>query len=235
MTTEPTLHVAPSAEQLLESLTEWLQSAAAEAVRERGTAHWALSGGSTPRPLYEKLAHTRTIPWSALRLFLVDERDVNRRDPLSNFRMIRESLLDRLNPPPLAVFPWLTKVDPRESLSRYRQALALLPRHEGFPSLDVALQGMGGDGHTASVFPHSPQQHSEDWVAFGPGPESFRFTLTLPLLARARRIAFLVTGRGKAERVRECIRGNVDLPAAWLSRHGSDVHWFLDADSASEL
>ncbi len=232
---EPTLHVAGTSEQLLESLTDWLRAASDDAVRDRGSANWALSGGSTPRPLYEKLAQTGAIPWSSLRLFLVDERDVSRRDSLSNFRMIQESLLNRLNPPPLAVYPWLTEVDPRESLSRYRQALAQLPRHEGFPALDVALQGMGGDGHTASVFPDSPQQRSEDWVAFGPGPECPRFTLTLPLLARARRVAFLVTGRNKAARVRECLRDNVDLPAAWLSRHGREVHWFLDADSAREL
>lgn len=233
---EPSIHVADTVSDAVNELSLWLQGSAVDAVRDHGFAAWALSGGSTPIPLYQQLAADTSVPWSAIRLYLVDERDVGRLDPLSNFRMIRETLLDALPTPPQAVYPWLTLTDSRESLAQYRQALSLLSRDAGFPQLDVAIQGMGGDGHTASVFPGSPQEQSPQWVAYGPGPEASRLTLTLPLLAQARKVVFLVTGRDKAERVREVLQDpRCPLPAAWLSRHSQNVHWFLDAGSASRL
>ncbi|NMP22830.1 6-phosphogluconolactonase [Sulfobacillus harzensis] len=233
--TKPEIHVADSPEALVHMVSEWLQRVTLEAIREHGCANLALSGGSTPKPLYQHLASKESLPWSSIRLYFVDERNVGPMDPDSNVRMIREALLNRLPVPPLSVFPWLTETDPRESLARYRQALAILPRSDGYPELDLAMQGMGGDGHTASVFPGSPQELSRDWVAAGPGPGTERLTLTLPLLAHARRVAFLVAGSDKATRVQECLSGESQLPAAWLTRHAREAHWFLDRASASAL
>lgn len=216
---------------------EWLASTSHDRIRTSDSVSWALSGGTTPILLYEQLAQGRgNIPWQSLSIFLVDERDVYAQDPLSNFGMLQTTLLDRLSTPPAKVTAWDTTQEAPETLARYRAALSTLPRHEGFPELDVVLLGMGADGHTASVFPGSPQQSSSDWVAYGPGPNASRYTLTLPLLTHARHVAFLVTGTAKASRVRECLRdADSPLPAAWLSRQARRVHWFLDAESASEL
>ncbi len=235
MAREPLIHIAESKEDAAETLSAWVAQAAQEDVRDHRQSSWALSGGSTPVLLYHRLSLRSDIPWSEVCLYVVDERDVVATDPLSNAHMIEEALIDRLPDAP-EWHPWLTVANPSESLARYRQQLAPLPRSQtGFPQLDLALMGMGDDGHTASVFPGSPQETVQDWVAFGPGPNAPRLTLTLPLLAQARRIAFLVTGLEKSARVAECIRSDANLPAAWLSRHGHNVHWFLDRESARDL
>lgn len=235
MAREPLIHIADSKEDAAETLSTWIAQAAQEDVRDHRRSRWALSGGSTPVLLYHRLSLRSDIPWPEVSLYVVDERDVFATDPLSNAHMIQNALIRRVSGGP-QWNPWLTAVNPSESLARYRQQLAAMPRsREGLPQLDLALMGMGGDGHTASVFPSSPQEEATDWVAFGPGPNADRLTLTLPLLAQARRIAFLVTGPDKAARVAECVRSDADLPAAWLSHHGHDVHWFLDRDSARAL
>lgn len=221
---------------LSDHLIDWLAERAAADIRDHGDSSWALSGGSTPIPLYERLSRASTIPWSHINLFLVDERNVEPRDTLSNYRMIRETLLDPLPIAPKAVYRWLTGSDPREALAQYRSFLAPLPRTDGYPVLDVALLGMGDDGHTASVFPGSPQEGNDDWVAFGPGPGADRFTLTLPLLSRARQTAFLVTGSRKADLVARILtQPSSSLPAARLTRNATAVTWFLDDASAAEL
>lgn len=218
-------------------LTGWIAETAQEGIRDRGISHWVISGGSTPIPLYNKLAHkAANIPWSKVCLYLGDERDVYLADPLSNYRMVQDTLL---NSPEVAysrVYPWPVAGDPREALAWYRQALSRVPTAKGYPTVDMALLGMGSDGHTASVFPGSPQLQSNGWVAYGPGPNAWRFTLTLSLLMNARHVVFLATGPQKAARVREClVEKNPDLPAAIVSQNALDVHWFLDTDSAREL
>ncbi len=236
--TNPEIHVSASAGTLIDDVVSWLVRVTHDSIRDRGFAAWALSGGTTPIPLYTRLGREPgLVPWSSVRLYLVDDRDVNPADTLSNYGMIQRALLDPLGIAPLGAFPWMTTADPRAALARYRQHLSLLPRGSHYPQLDVTLQGMGGDGHTASVFPGSPQETSKDWVAYGPGPQANRFTLTLPLLAESRHVAFMVTGHDKAARVRECVQdAHSVLPAAWLSRNASGtVHWFLDAGSASLL
>lgn len=221
---------------LSDHLIDWLAERATADIRHQGYSSWALSGGSTPVPLYERLSRASTIPWSHINLFLVDERNVEPWDTLSNYRMIRETLLDALPIAPKAVYRWLTGADPREALTQYRSFLAPLHRTAGYPVLDVALLGMGEDGHTASVFPGSPQEDNDDWVAFGPGPGADRFTLTLPLLARARHTAFLVTGSKKADLVARILNQPASpLPAARLTRNAPAVTWFLDDASAAKL
>lgn len=233
----PHVHIYADTNQVITELTRWIAETAQEGIRDRGVSHWAISGGSTPIPLYEQLAfRASTIPWPKVFLYFADERDVYWTDPLSNYHMVQDTLFNSLQVASSRVYPWPVAGDPREALAWYRQALSWLPRHEGYPSLDMALLGMGGDGHTASVFPGSPQLNSNDWVAYGPGPNAWRFTLTLALLINARHVMFLATGSQKAARVREClVEKNPNLPAAIVSQNASDVHWFLDADSAREL
>jgi 6-phosphogluconolactonase len=233
----PQIHVLDDPVRVAQSLAQWFVDHTTECVEEHQCCAWALSGGKSPIGLFQWLAQSTAIDWPAVQLYLVDERDVFPTDELSNYRMLEVNLLSHLAVPPGRVYPWTTGVeDPRESLAGYRYALERLARHNGLPRLDIALQGMGADGHTASVFPQSPQQRSRDWVAYGPGPGAYRYTLTLPLLANAREVVFLATGQDKAARVRDCLDGqHADLPAAWLSEHAPVVHWFLDRDSASAL
>ena len=232
----PAVHVKPDPLSLVKALVPWLAVHAGKAVKKRGVCSLAVSGGSTPILLFRHLAeHPGLLPWSHIDLYLVDERDVYARDPLSNYGMLTRTLLASLPVPPRRVHPWLTLVPAGESLAAYRRALSVMTRRHGLPRLDITLQGMGSDGHTASVFPGSPQLESDDWVAYGPGPNAARLTLTLPLLANADHTAFLATGTEKAARVKECLDGRSSLPAAILSRDAKDVHWFLDEDSAREL
>ncbi len=235
--TEPELHVYPEVTALMEDLSLWLEKTTHESIKSHGFASWAVSGGKTPIPLFRLLADCPgCIPWESVQIYLVDERDVHPSDPLSNYGMLEGALLNHLKTPPARTYPWFTLGNPKEGLALYRRALSPLPRVDGFPALDLALVGMGGDGHTASVFPGSPQQQVTDWVAYGPGPGVNRFTLTLPLLSKARQIVFLVTGQDKAERVKECIAGtNLHLPAARLSHDAANVHWFLDREAAGGL
>ena len=233
----PVIHVFPTLSALVNELLQWLTQGVHDDVRDHGHAAWALSGGRTPSPLYQALNQLgSTFPWDATSLYLVDERDVWPTDPLSNYHMIADALLMNLQTPPESVYSWHTMLEPRYALASYRQALARLPRLNTYPCLDTAIQGMGADGHTASVFPQTPQLLSQDWVAYGPGPQAFRYTLTLPLLANARRIVFMVSGTDKAAAVKECLTNTSSpLPAAWLSQHGGEVHWFLDTASAAHL
>lgn len=233
----PNVHVFADQNAVMTALIEALAAWTQEGVRTRGQSDWAISGGSTPIPLYRLLGEgSGALPWPAIRLYFADERDVYPTDPLSNYYMVQEELLNRMPTPPARVFGWPVVHEPRQAMSWYRAALAQLPRVDHYPQLDLALLGMGGDGHTASVFPGSPQQSSLDWVAYGPGPRASRFTLSLPLLGHAGHVVFLATGAGKASRVRECLsQEDSQLPAAWVSTHAADVHWFLDSDSAREL
>lgn len=233
----PQIHVNDNASAVAQALSQWFVDRTREYIEAYHYCAWALSGGKSPIELFRLLAQSRAIDWPLVQVYLVDERDVFSTDPLSNYRMLEENLLKKLHIAPGRVYPWATGVDdPRESLASYRQALEHLHRHNDLPQLDIALQGMGLDGHTASVFPNSPQARSTDWVAYGPGPGANRYTLTLPVLANSRQVVFLATGKDKAERVRDCLDGHhPDLPAAWLTEHASVVHWFLDRDSASAL
>lgn len=234
---EPHLHIYADVHATASGLADWLADATHETLRTHNPASWAVSGGNTPVLLFKALAaNPERIPWESLRLFLVDERDVQPSDPLSNYRTLEDTLLDHLKRPPIRTYPWATGSRPPEALALYRQALQELDKVDGLPVLDIALMGMGGDGHTASVFPGSPQLSSTDWVAYGPGPNANRYTLSLPLLANTRHVVFLVTGSDKAARVKDCIQGQEPrLPAARLSADAKDVHWFLDQDSARDL
>ncbi|MCY0897750.1 MAG: 6-phosphogluconolactonase [Firmicutes bacterium] len=231
------VHVHDNAADVVVALANWLHDQVSQDIQAHGFSSLALPGGHTPATLYQHLAaEQQRWPWSHLRLYLGDERQVPPTDFMSNFRMIREHLLDHLTTPPASVYPWPTLLSVPDCLASYRQQLALLPQWEGYPQLDIALLGMGDDGHTASVFPDSPQYHARDWVAYGPGPSVPRFTMTLPLLSRAHHVIFLVTGLSKAARVRECLKDpSASLPAALLTRQAHDVHWFLDRESASAL
>lgn len=174
----------------------------------------ALSGGSTPRRLYRLLAteYRDRIPWDRVSLFQVDERWVEPDDPDSNWRMIREELVDRV--PGVTAHP-VPHRDPRAA-ERYEETLrSALPRNDaGIPVFDLVLLGMGADGHTASLFPGTAALEERDRLVVVnevPQLDTRRITLTYPVIEAARRRWFLVAGPDKAEPLARVLEG--EFPA----------------------
>ena len=248
--------VEPDAEALHARLGHDLLDAARKAVNARGTFHLALSGGGTPEPFYERLATDlsfREMPWKDTHVWVVDERRVPADHEKANIRMLRSALLDHVSPPMPAHQAHPMPVDGEDPAGRYADELAeayghKLPSEGGGgvpPKLDFVLLGMGGDCHTASLFPASPALgETEAWVAENDGEKVVpppRITMTYPLLNNARKVAVLLTGAGKhaaLERV-QALReaGEVDteeVPISGIdpSKHGGTLAWYLDAAAA---
>jgi 6-phosphogluconolactonase len=185
----------------------------------------ALSGGSTPRPLYERLARAR-LPWERMRIFFADERCVPPDHRDSNYGMVKRTLLDRLEIPPDRVFRMRAEMEDRDEAARLYEASL---REEGV-GLDLVILGVGADGHTASLFPGDPSlAETERWVV---AVDRGRITLTLSCINQAREVWFLVTGEGKADVIRRLAAGE-DLPASRVRPEGGRVTWFLDRSSVT--
>ncbi len=234
---------------------EALSAAAAELFCELGRARWseeknfsaALSGGSTPRRLYELLAkppHGAEIPWDQVQLFQVDERCVPPHDSQSNYRMIREALLCHVPIPGENFHRMAAERPDRDEAARvYAAELAqvLAPGPGEFPRLDLVFLGLGPDGHTASLFPGSPALTERTlWVCsnFVEKFAAHRLTLTYPVLNAARRVVFLVSGEEKAETLRRVLRpdaGAPPLPARNIRPPEGAVSWYVDEAAAKFL
>ena len=205
----------------------------------------ALSGGSTPKLLFELLASPTfqgRVRWSNLQLFQVDERCVPPDDPQSNYRMIRHALLESV-PLPAENFHRMAAERPdREQAAReYAEELGrvLHPAPGEWPRLDLIFLGMGPDGHTASLFPGSAALNERTaWVTpnFAAQLNSFRLTLTLPVLNAAAHVIFLVAGADKAETLRQVLEGPEGrFPAQLIQPARGRLSWFLDESAAHLL
>jgi 6-phosphogluconolactonase len=234
---------------LCDDLAELSQRAAQQfaqlanpAIEQRGRFDVALSGGSTPRALYALLASaplSAQITWSRVHLFWGDERCVAPDHPDSNYRMTRESLLERIAIPETNIHRLRGEDDPEAAARAYE---AELRRHFGsvaWPRFDLVLLGLGDDGHTASLFPHSAALlETQRWVTatYIETFSSHRLTLTYPVLNNAAQVSFLVGGASKAAAVRAILQsGNDDLPAARVHPSDGTVTWILDRDAAGRL
>ena len=209
-----------------ESPEEASRAAAELLVSARG--HVALSGGSTPRRAYELAAELEP-DWSDLELWWGDERCVSPDDERSNFRLAREALLDRLEVLPRAVHRIQGELEPEEAASRYDEELR-------GQTLDLALLGLGADGHTASLFPHDPalEERVSRAVAVE-RPDVARVTLTPPPLRGAHHVVFLVVGEDKAAAALRAFSGQPDpgTPASLI--RGEQTTALLDRAAASRL
>jgi 6-phosphogluconolactonase len=203
------------------------------AARARRGGSVVLTGGSTPGKAYE-LAAALAPDWSKVELWWGDERCVPPDDERSNYRLAKETLLDRLAEPPAEVHRIRGELQPADAAGEYDHAL------DGVV-LDLLLLGIGPDGHTASLFPGSPQLAIEDRRATsGPAglePWVDRVTLTLPTLRAAGEVVFLVAGEGKAEAVARAFGGEItpQIPASLVLLTSSPVRVFLDPPAASKL
>lgn len=200
----------------------------------------ALSGGSTPRGMHEVLAALPGIDWSLVDVFWGDERTVPPDDPQSNYAMARDTLLSRVDVPDQNVHRMRGEMDPHDAAQRYEAELRAvfgdLPSGE-FPSLDVNVLGIGPDGHTASLFPGTDAlDECERWVVANwvPQQDSWRITLTYPVLNAAELTLFLVTGAEKAEALYRIFAPDVDdRPPAWaVQPAGGRVVFVIDTAAA---
>jgi 6-phosphogluconolactonase len=236
------LHILPDNASLIEAAAKFLRDTIDGVLSEKAFCSIALSGGSTPRGLYERFASSSfssTIPWSQLRLFLGDERYVPHNHPDSNYKMIRESLFRERDPEPGTLFAVDTSLPAHEAAASYERTLRKVIGDEGV--FDIILLGLGDDAHTASLFPHTTVlEEQTSWVrdVYVEKLKARRITFTFPLINAARTIIFLVSGNTKAEAVRQVIKGQrapQAYPAQLVQPHGGVVHWFLDREAAAEI
>ena len=235
----------------LEELSRAAATRFAELCRERveggNLFTAALSGGSTPRRLYEILSGpelSEGIPWDRVHLFQVDERCVPPDHAESNYRMIREALLDRVRIPKANVHRIQAELsDPGNAAEFYVQEFSRVFRLATgeIPRLDLVFLGMGPDGHTASLFPDSPAlTERAKWVCanFVDKLHANRVTLTYPVLNTAREVIFLVSGSEKAETLRRVLEGPHEperLPSQGVRPVDGRLSWYVDAAAAKRL
>ena len=210
------------------------------AIQERGQCTLALSGGSTPKPLYEALS-TQSLPWEKIHVFWGDERYVPGDHPDSNQRMARQAWLDRVKIPAANIHPMPTGA---------AQPTADAQKHEGelrqffqipagkFPVFDIVLLGMGDDGHTASLFPHTEALKVDDrLVTVGNKDGQPRLTFTAPLINAARWVIFLVAGQNKRPALAQVFAQSADemtYPTRLIQPQG-ELWWLLDRAAGAEI
>ncbi len=222
--------VFPTPQAAIEALARDFAAAARRACAARGRFAIALAGGTTPAGFYRFLARCyRRLAWERFQVFFGDERFVPPDHPDSNYRLVRETLLDHVPIPPAHVHPLPTAgLGPAAAARRYE--VHLRECFAGPPRLDWVLLGLGEDGHTASLFPgfEPPPGAWVAAVADAPKPPPVRLTLTYRTFNRARRVRFLVTGSGKARAVARVFSPPpARLPACRIRPAGGCV-WYLD-------
>jgi 6-phosphogluconolactonase len=215
-----------------------------DAIGSRGMATVALSGGSTPKGIYEQLGaveFVRRVDWSKVHLFWGDERCVPPTSTESNYRLVKESLLARVTIPEKNVHRIMAEMPPRDAALRYEQAIEDFfgLSEDEFPKFDIVLLGLGEDGHTASLFPQSPILSERSRLAveiFVGKLAQYRITITLPVINNARDVLFLVSGARKAGIMREVFQSDMTrYPAQLVDPVSGHVYWLVDRDAASHL
>lgn len=206
--------------------------------------HLVLSGGSTPKRLYEILAKSN-MSWDHVHFFWGDERCVGPDHRDSNYKMTYDTLLSKINPSPSHIHRLQGEIDPALSAQDYEKAIrhvfGLTLDDPAIPSFDLVLLGMGADGHTASLFPETQAlKETIKWVVanFVPKLEGTRLTLTPIILNRAARIFFLIAGEDKANTLKVVLEGPynpVHLPSQLIHSDTGKVRWLIDTAASGCL
>lgn len=246
---DPEIRVAKDIRELSRMAAREFAERAVEAVDRRGTFAVALSGGSTPESLYDLLADPEEtfvdrVSWNNSHFFWGDERHVPPDHPQSNYRMANNRLFSRVSIPKENVHR-VQAEDPDADRAAEKYGLAIRDffrlRNGDWPRFDFILLGLGVDGHTASLFPGTSILHEKkrmvaaEWIEKF---ESYRISMTPPVLNHAACVAFLVSGDGKADAVREVIRGEFRpdrFPAQLIRPVNGRLIWYLDRAAAARL
>lgn len=235
-------HVEVLANQvaLIQRSLELVLAEIQQAIAERGQCTIALSGGSTPKPLYEALAN-QDLPWDKIHVFWGDERYVPPEHPDSNEGMARRAWLDQVNIPPANIHAIPTNAgDPAVDAQKHEAHLReFFKTPEGeFPALDIILLGMGDDGHTASLFPHTEALGVRDrLVTVGNKDGQPRLTFTAPLINQARCVIFVVAGANKRPALAQVFapQGDEKTYPSRLIEPVGELWWLLDESAGGAL
>ncbi len=238
--------VYESLELMQQAAAERVAAAIQQAVTARGRCIIALSGGSTPRGFHQRLVAAplrEQIPWEQLYVIWGDDRYVPHDDPESNYRMARETLLDHVPIPAEQILPMPTSADdPAQAAAGYEQQLHLLAGDAEF-WIDIAIMGMGPDGHTASLFPEHPGLDAPAGqlviaIDNSPKPPPRRLTLTIAALNQVGTAFFLVSGADKSEMAKDVLHGPAEprrRPAQFIQAPRGRLVWLLDAAAGAAL
>lgn len=246
------IDIQPDAASLMHATAERLTALAGEAISARGRFSLVLSGGSTPKALYALLTaepYVTQIDWARVQVFFGDERCVPPSDERSNYRMARETLLDRVPLPATNVHRMRGEDPPAAAAAAYerdiRSYFAGCTDEAGtapaWPRFDFVLLGMGDNGHTASLFPGTAALREQTrWVVaqYVEVVQMWRITLTVPAINAAANVAFLVAGAAKADMLQRLVDGPRDpdvLPAQMIHPHDGRLTWLVDEPAATKL
>ncbi len=216
-------------------LEHWL-GIAQEAIEKRGAFHVALSGGSTPKAIFQKLKECRgQIDWTKVHLYWSDERSVGPLDDDSNYKMAMEAGLSTLGIPEEQIHRMVAEDKLEENAKNYQKLVEKI-------TFDLIMLGMGDDGHTASLFPHTHALETTPGQLVVPNhvpqKQTWRMTFTYELLHRTRNIAFYVIGKTKAEMLDRILSGELDpkeLPSQLVGLPSCKALWIADKEAASLL
>ncbi|MGA9380460.1 MAG: 6-phosphogluconolactonase [Phormidium sp.] len=234
------VEVLPSGADLISRSLTLVQEKITEAIAQRGICTIALSGGSTPKALYEAIA-SQNLPWDKIHVFWGDERYVPPDHPDSNQKMARQAWLDQVNIPICNIHPMPTAAgnpaaDALQHQSELQQFFSVSAGE--LPIFDIVLLGMGDDGHTASLFPHTEALLVSDrLVTVGNKDGQPRLTFTVPLINKARYVVFIVAGANKQAALAQIFAPEADAmtyPARLIQPQGQ-LWWLLDESSAKNL
>jgi 6-phosphogluconolactonase len=237
------LNVFDTPDEVINAIADYFVDLAKRSIVHHGNFSVALSGGSSPKKLYELLAsddYKDQVEWDKVHFFWGDERNVPHDSPYSNYLMVKKVLFDPLNISDKEIYPVNTSLLPAEAAKAYANDIE---KYFGLVDIcfDLELLGLGDNSHTASLFPHTPILHDDSvsvkevWLE---DQQVYRISMTAPMINKAHNIAFLVYGEGKAEAVHHVIEGKLNIeeyPAQLIKPVHGDLQWFLDKAAASKL
>ncbi len=237
------IQVVSSGEAFISTAADRFIAAAQQSMAERGRFSAALSGGGTPEPVYAALAeppYRDQINWARVDLFWGDERHVPPDDAASNYRMVKNVLIDRVPIPEENVHRVPAEMEIRMAAFSYEETLRDYFEGE-WPVFDFLFLGMGADGHTASLFPHSAGLNEEQrWFIANTAPdgEAWRLTLSKHAINAARQIVVLVRGAAKAEMLKAALTGPKrpeEMPIQLIHPEDGQMLWLVDEAAAGLL
>lgn len=237
------LHIYKTVDEVIEGLAGYFVQIVNTAIKENGKCNVVLSGGNSPKKLYELFtspAYKQQIDWDKIYFFFADERYVPFTDAANNGLMVKKEMFETLRIADANVFYINTALPPGNAAKQYEQRI--LSHFKDKPlRFDLVLLGLGDNAHTASLFPHTPvlqEKKALVQAVYLEDQQSYRITMTAALINKAHAIAFLVYGEAKASAVYQVLKGDKDAetyPAQLIVPEEGDVHWFLDEDAAEEL
>ncbi|MEO8737727.1 MAG: 6-phosphogluconolactonase [Edaphobacter sp.] len=243
-----TYRISPTPAEVAQAAAQLFMDSAVFAVQTRGRARIAISGGTTPKAMFTLLADPthpflKQIPWDKLDLYWVDERCVAPTDADSNYRMTNETLLSKVPLAPERIHRMEGELDPEAAAARYESTIRNTFRLEGAetPTFDLIFLGMGDDGHTASLFPHTEAINDfTDIVTanYVPQKDTWRITLTWPVINQGREVVFLIEGAAKAQVLHDVLLGPYQpdiFPSQIIRPASGRLTLLLDAAAAAKL